>query len=55
MNAPPLDMATLIGLLTGLLGLGSLRTYEKVQSQRSCRQRRALPHLRGPAHRRGAC
>jgi hypothetical protein len=28
---PTLDMATLIGLLTGLLGLGSLRTYEKVQ------------------------
>lgn len=28
---PTLDMATLMGLLTGLLGLGSLRTYEKVK------------------------
>lgn len=28
---PVLDMATIVGLLGGLLGLGGLRTYEKVQ------------------------
>lgn len=27
----PLDMGTLLTLLTGLLGLGGLRTYEKLQ------------------------
>lgn len=35
-GAPPvLDMATLMGLLGGLLGLGGLRTYEKVQGVES--------------------
>jgi hypothetical protein len=28
---PPLDMGTLITLLGGLLGLGAMRTVEKIQ------------------------
>jgi hypothetical protein len=28
---PPIDVATLVGLLSGLLGLGGLRTFEKTR------------------------
>jgi len=28
---PPLDMSMLIGMLSGILGLGGLRTYEKIK------------------------
>lgn len=42
-GAPPvLDMATIIGLLTGLLGLGGLRTVEKVQGVESVSLNRPL-------------
>lgn len=42
-GAPPvLDMATLMGLLGGLLGLGGLRTYEKVQGVESVSLNRPL-------------
>lgn len=34
-SPPVLDMSTLIGLLTGMLGMGGLRTYEKVQGVES--------------------
>ncbi len=31
---PPIDMATLFGLLTGMLGLGGMRTFERVQGKK---------------------
>lgn len=29
---PPVDVSALVAILTGMLGLGGLRTYEKIQS-----------------------
>jgi hypothetical protein len=34
-NWPSLDMASLMPLLLGMLGLGAMRTYEKVQANKS--------------------
>lgn len=34
-SPPVLDMSTLIGLLTGMLGMGGLRTYEKIEGVES--------------------
>lgn len=39
---PVLDMATLMSLLGGLLGIGGLRTYEKVQGVESVSLQRPL-------------
>lgn len=38
---PPVDVSTLIGLLTGLLGLGGMRTYEKASGVPSSKIGRA--------------